>query len=107
MRDPTIKAQFEARAQVIKALGHPTRLFIVHELSPGELCVCELQEMIGSDMSTVSKHLSLLKTAGVIVDEKRGNQVFYSLAVPCVMDFFECVETVLQARLQQNIELLG
>ncbi len=107
MMDPKTKAQFEARAQVIKALGHPTRLFVVHQLSEGERCVCELQEMIGSDMSTVSKHLSVLKTAGVIVDEKRGNQVFYTLVVPCVMNFFDCVESVLQARVQQNIELLG
>jgi len=59
--DSQTKALFEARAQVIKALGHPTRLFVVNELSKSERCVCELQQMIGSDMSTISKHLSVLK----------------------------------------------
>ena len=106
MLDPETKALFEARAQVIKSLAHPTRLFVVDELSRGERCVCDLQEMIGSDMSTVSKHLSVLKAAGVVADEKRGNQVFYSLIVPCVMNFFGCVESVLQNRARQTTELL-
>jgi len=105
--DSRTKSLFEARAQVIKALAHPTRLFIVDELSRGERCVCELQEMIGADMSTVSKHLSVLRTGGIIADDKRGNQVFYSLLVPCVMSFFGCVETVLQSRARQTTELLG
>jgi ArsR family transcriptional regulator len=93
------KAQrnYEARVQIVKAMAHPTRMFIVDELSRGgERCVCELTEMVGADMSTVSKHLSLLKNAGLIGDEKRGNQVFYRLKVPCIMDFFRCVETVLE-----------
>ena len=106
MKDPATKARFTARARVLKALAHATRLFIVDELSRGERCVCELQEMIGADMSTVSKHLSVLRTAGLIIDEKRGNQVFYSLRVPCVLNFFNCVEAVLQDRVRQTTELL-
>ena len=105
--DTKTKALFEARARVIKSLAHPTRLFIVDELSRGERCVNELQEMIGSDMSTVSKHLSVLKTEGVVAVEKRGNQVFYSLIVPCVMNFFGCVESVLQSLARQTTDLLG
>jgi ArsR family transcriptional regulator len=106
MMPPKTKALFEARAQVIKALAHPTRLFVVDELSRGERCVCELQEMIGSDMSTVSKHLSVLKTAGLVADEKRSNQVFYTLSVPCIMNFFGCVESVLESKARQSTELL-
>jgi len=89
------KTQMEARAKVMKALAHPSRLFIVDELSRGERCVCELTEMIGADMSTVSKHLSLLKKTGVVLDERRGQQVFYRLRVPCILNFFGCVEAVL------------
>jgi DNA-binding transcriptional ArsR family regulator len=89
------KAATEARAKVIKALAHPSRLFIVDELSRGERCVCELTEMIGADVSTVSKHLSVLKGAGIVRDDKRGAQVFYRLRVPCILDFFGCVEAVL------------
>jgi DNA-binding transcriptional ArsR family regulator len=90
------KAQMEARARVMKALAHPTRLFIVDELSRGERCVCELTDGIGADMSTVSKHLSVLKGAGIVRNDKRGVQVFYRLRVPCILNFFGCVEAVLE-----------
>jgi ArsR family transcriptional regulator len=91
------KKLYEARARVIKAMAHPTRLFIVEELSKGERCVCDLTEMVGADVSTVSKHLSLLRNAGIVEDDKRGTQVFYSLKVPCVLNFFTCVESVLES----------
>lgn len=88
--------RYEARVRVVKAMAHPTRMFIVDELSRvAERCVCELTEMVGADMSTVSKHLSILKNAGLICDDKRGNQVYYRLCVPCILDFFRCVESVL------------
>jgi DNA-binding transcriptional ArsR family regulator len=99
--DEKKKRQFEARAQIIKALAHPTRLFVVDELSRGERCVCELTEMIGADVSTVSKHLSVLKQAGIVEDEKRGLQVWYRLRVPCILNFFQCVEDVLRANVKQ------
>jgi ArsR family transcriptional regulator len=86
----------EARSRVMKALSHPTRLFIVDELSRGERCVCDLTEKIGADVSTVSKHLSVLKRAGIVRDDKRGVQVFYRLRVPCILNFFGCVEAVLE-----------
>jgi len=91
------RPKYEARVRVVKAMAHPTRMFIVDELSRvGERCVCELTEMIGDDISTVSKHLSVLKNAGIIADDKRGNQVFYRLRVPCILDFFRCVESVIE-----------
>ena len=73
------KARYNAQARVHKALAHPTRLFIVEELSRRERCVCELTEMIGAEMPTVSRHLSVLKGAGILEDDKRGAQVFYRL----------------------------
>ncbi len=86
---------FVERARIIKALGHPVRLFFIEELARQERCVCELTEMVGFDMSTVSKHLSVLKNAGLVIDDKRGNQVFYQLTTPCILNFFGCVEAVL------------
>jgi ArsR family transcriptional regulator len=96
-----------ARARVLKALAHPARLTAVDELAKGERCVCELQQLIGSDMSTVSRHLSILREAGIIIDERRGNQVYYSLRVPCILNFFGCVESVLQASAEQSAQALG
>jgi len=100
-------ARMEARAAILKALAHPTRLFIVEELSHGEKCVCELTEMVGSDISTLSKHLAILKNAGIIKDEKRGLRVWYSLSCPCVFGFLECAEAVLKENIAKQTELVG
>ncbi len=89
-------ARYESRAAILKALAHPTRLFLVDELARGERCVCDLTGMVGADISTVSKHLSVLKQAGIVEDDKRGLQVFYSLRTPCVLNFFTCCETVMR-----------
>lgn len=104
--DAKKQARYEARARVIKAMAHPTRLFIVEELSRQKRCVCELTEMIGADVSTVSKHLSVLKSAGILSDEKRGLKVYYSLRVPCVLSFFSCVETVLKTTVGDQLQTL-
>jgi len=100
------KAKYEARAAVIKALSHPTRLFIVDQLEKRKRCVCELTRLIGADMSTVSKHLSVLKAAGIVHDEKVGQQVFYRLKVPCVLKFFGCVEAVMRSNAEEQLELV-
>jgi len=106
--DPKRLAKYEARARIIKALAHPARLLIVDELSTaGERCVCELTEMIGSDMSTVSRHLTVLKGAGLVEDEKRGQMVFYRLRVKCILNFFDCVESVMACNAKSQQELLA
>ncbi|SHI88985.1 transcriptional regulator, ArsR family [Malonomonas rubra DSM 5091] len=101
------KNHFEARAKVLKALAHPSRLYIVEELEKGERCVCDFADEIGADISTISKHLSVLKQAGLVIDDKRGNQVFYQLRVPCILNFFGCVESVLEEQAKEHNALLG
>jgi len=105
--DKKALAKFEAKAVILKAMAHPTRLLIIDELSRQEHCVCELTEMIGADTSTVSKHLTVLKNAGIVTDEKRNQMVFYTLAMPCVLNFLSCVETVIQERAKEYLELIG
>ncbi|MBN2158195.1 MAG: winged helix-turn-helix transcriptional regulator [Spirochaetes bacterium] len=100
-----IHPQYEARANILKAMGHPTRLFIIEALDEKERCVGELTEKIGSDVSTVSKHLSVLKNAGLVRDEKRGTSIFYSLCCPCVMDFIGCIETVLKTNAEKQMDI--
>jgi ArsR family transcriptional regulator len=104
--DAKTRARLEARARVIKALSHPTRLFIVDELSRGEQCVCALTEQIGADISTVSKHLTVLKGAGLVQDEKYGTQVYYHLRTPCIMQFLNCVESVIESAAKEQLELV-
>lgn len=98
---------YEERAKIIKALAHPSRLMMVDALVDGEKCVCELTELVGSDMSTVSKHLALMKEAGIVEDRKVGLQVFYSLRCPCIVSFFGCVEAVMKSNAKEKMELVG
>ena len=88
--------RYELRAQVLRAMAHPSRLMIIDALARGERCVCELQRIVGSDMSTVSKHLRVMKHAGLVRDRKVGQQVYYALRVPCILRLFDCVEAVLE-----------
>lgn len=102
MKPRTNVRVLERRAAVFKALGHPDRLRILEDLAGGERCVCDLVESVGSSWSTVSRHLSVLKEAGVLEDEKRGLQVFYRLALPCVPSFMECLDA---ARKGEPVEM--
>jgi DNA-binding transcriptional ArsR family regulator len=104
--DARTQARFEARSKIIKALAHPSRLFIVDELSRGRRCVNDLAGLVEADISTVSKHLSILRDAGVVRDEKEGARVYYSLRVPCVLNFFSCVETVMVENAREQAALL-
>jgi ArsR family transcriptional regulator len=76
-------------ALILKAIAHPSRLLIVEALGKSPHCVCELTTLVGSDTSTVSKHLSILKQAGVVIDEKKGNQVYYHLRCLCILNAIE------------------
>ncbi|MBF0245433.1 MAG: winged helix-turn-helix transcriptional regulator [Planctomycetes bacterium] len=82
-----------SQASVFKALGHPARLAMVRAVEQDERCVCELTELVGLDISTISRHLSVLKTAGVLADTKRGNKIFYRLCLPCVATMMRCLES--------------
>ncbi len=103
--DAKLKARYAARAEIIKAMAHPTRLFIVDELSRGERCVAELTEMVEVDMSTISRHLSILRNAGILRDERRGTSIYYHLRYPCVLGFFSCVESVMESSAKETIDL--
>ncbi len=86
------KTDCRKEANVFKALGHPTRLWIVKQLADGEHCVCEFVAAVGVDFSTISQHLAILKRAGVITDDKRGKSVYYRLTCPCILAMLDCVE---------------
>ncbi len=85
-------ADFRAAAGIFKALSNPSRLLIVDELAKGERCVAELTELVGLDISTVSNHLAVLRSVGIVEDERRRTQVFYTLRKPCVMNIFCCLD---------------
>ncbi len=85
--------ELSEHAKIFKALGHPSRLIMVNALQSGEKCVCELQELIGDDISTISRHLGTLKEAGIISAQKRGTFMFYSLKLECLPTFLSCLSS--------------
>jgi ArsR family transcriptional regulator len=78
---------------VFKALGSPARLTLVRTLSDGERCVCDLVDAVGLGWSTTSKHLDVLREAGVVSSDKRGQKIFYRLELHCVAHFIDCLNT--------------
>lgn len=85
-------ADFRKAADIFKALGNQSRLMIVNALVEGARCVADLTNLVGLDTSTVSKHLTVLRSVGLLVDERRGAQVFYSLRNPCVLSILCCLD---------------
>ena len=94
------KRYIAAQARIFKALGHPSRLLMVDALREGEKCVCELQALVGDDMSTISKHLAVLREAGVVSAEKRGTSIYYRLTLCCLDTFLQCTGELVE-RLSQ------
>lgn len=103
--DPQRKARLEARANVVKALAHATRLAVVEQLAAGPRCVSDLQALVDCDLSTMSKHLSILKSVGIVQTEKRGTQVFYQLAHQCSGQFFECIDRMIEEETERRHRL--
>jgi DNA-binding transcriptional ArsR family regulator len=100
------QARTEFGARVFKALGHPTRLLFVRALAEKDYCVCELKELVQADLSTISKHLSVLREAGVVSAERKGNQVHYHLVMQCVTGFMDCLEGAREAQIKEQGALL-
>lgn len=98
---------YAARARIAKALAHPSRLLILDALQEEERCVCELTELVGADQSTVSKHLAVLKQAGLVEDRKEGVMTFYRPKVACLEGFWRCIESVLKENIKCQTAALG
>ena len=99
-------AYYRIRAIVGRALGNENRLMILDSLAEGETCVCDIVRVLGCDQSTVSKHLSLLKNAGLVEERRAGTRVYYRLACPCIPKFFDCIEEVVSSRLSRQQKML-
>ena len=105
MVDETRRQRLAARARILKALAHPSRLLVVEELARGERCVRDLASLVGADLSTVSRHLSVLREAGIVHGRKRGLQILYALRIPCALDFLACAERVLASVAEETARL--
>jgi DNA-binding transcriptional ArsR family regulator len=100
------KPRLNMMTAVFKAMANPVRLYLVEQLAERDMCVCELTELVKMDISTVSRHLTALKQAGILSDERKGAQVIYHLRCRCVLSFFSCVTDVLQKNRDEAISIL-
>jgi DNA-binding transcriptional ArsR family regulator len=98
----TSQTRSQHRIGIIKALAHPARLAIAEALQGGELCVCDLRDLVGADLPTVSKHLTVMRKAGLLEMEKRGLNVFDRRTCPCLPAFFDCVDSLVPQRQKQS-----
>ena len=106
MSDSKRRLLFEKQAQIAQAIAHPLRLEIIDFLKDGEQCVCDIAEHVGSERSNVSRHLSLMVSAGVLEFRKDGLKVIYKLKCPCILDFFTCITGVLKEQAVESAKLL-
>lgn len=99
--------ELKARARVMKALASPVRLKIVHELSQGERCICELQPLFPINKSTLSRHVADLKNVGIIGERREGVRVYLRLLTPCVLSMFDCAMGVIRAEAKRHSALVN
>jgi DNA-binding transcriptional ArsR family regulator len=95
------------KASVFQALGHPTRIAIVEMLRNGELSAGVLQERLGIEQANVSQHLAILRNRQILVNRKEGNQVFYSLRSPILVEVLDLMRRYIQTSLKDTVQMLG
>lgn len=99
-------AEAELRVKIIKAMAHPVRLMVIEFLRDGEHSYSEIFRLFQLDKSTISKHLLVLKEAGIISSKKIGMETTYKLEVPCVADFFSCATVVIENNVKKQLSCL-
>jgi len=88
--------QAKVRADILKTLAHPVRVMIVDVLSKKDKCVCELNKLADIDQSNVSRHLAILKRAGIVSAQRSGMRVFYHLRTPCILNALKCAVEIMK-----------
>lgn len=99
---PWLNTLLPGRVLPFPSAGNPWRFDSLEALEAKVRCVCELTELVGADQSTVSKHLAVLRQAGLVDDHKEGVMVYYRVKVCCLQGFWDCIEGVLAQNLKMQ-----
>ena len=94
------------RAEILKALGQPTRLKIVDFLREGERCVCEIFPAIGEEQSNTSRHLNLMVSAGILFRRKEGVKIFYAVKHPEILEIVDLTTLVMTQEITSRHRML-
>jgi ArsR family transcriptional regulator len=95
------------KASVFQALAHPTRIAIVEALRDRELSAGAIHELLGIEQANLSQHLAILRGRRIVVNRKDGNQVFYSLGSPVLIEVLDIMRRYCQSNLAEAVEMLG
>jgi ArsR family transcriptional regulator len=91
----------EQVAEELRTLGHPLRIKIIEFLRSGEKCVCEIIQFVGAEQSVVSKHMTILKKAGLVDCRKEGSRVIYWVRDPVVFEVCYLAQEFVSRRLAE------
>jgi len=94
------------KAEMFQALAHPTRIHIVECLRDGALSVGTILERVGVEPANMSQHLAVLRAKQLVVNRKEGNQVFYELRDPLLIEVLDTMRRYFQAHLKEALALL-
>lgn len=100
------KRIFEKQAAIAKAIAHPVRMAVLEYLKPGEQCVCDIAEAVGTERTNLSKHLSVMTAAGVLASRKDGLKVMYRVKTPCLLGFMDCIKECLIEQAEEHRQML-
>jgi ArsR family transcriptional regulator len=94
------------KAEIFQALGHPTRIAIVEKLRNGEMSAGQLIEQLGLEQANASQHFTVLRSKQIVVNRKEGNQVFYSLRDPVLVEVLDILKRYFYLQLSQTMSML-
>lgn len=94
------------KADIFRALAHPTRIHIIECLREGELSVSAILERIPVEPANVSQHLSLLRSKRLVRNRKEGNLVYYSLRDPLLVEVLDAMKKYFLAHLEESLDLI-
>lgn len=102
----TNRELYENQADIAKAVAHPLRVAVIEYLKDGEQCVCDIADAVESERSNLSKHLSIMTSAGILESRKDGLKVMYQIKTPCVLTFLDCLKACLKEQMLEQQKML-
>jgi DNA-binding transcriptional ArsR family regulator len=94
------------KSEIFQALAHPTRIAIVEALRDGEVPAGKLIERLGLEQANASQHLAILRTKHIVINRKAGNQVFYSLRDPALIEVLDILRRYFYSQLRNTVDML-
>jgi len=94
------------KANIFQALGHPTRIAIIEALRDGELPAGVIIERLSIEQANASQHLSILRQKHIVTSRKEGNQVFYSVRDPLLIEVLDIMRRYFQAHIEEAVSML-